>query len=374
MELSNGGETLNYNLTLKEMYKEKEEGWFVDDKWNAIFRISLKDSNVQYVDFDEHKFGQRVYRWVAKWQDKLIMIPCEVKNDLYVIMGNERYYASVRQKGSEESAYVYRGITQVKEHLYLFTDDPKNMIIDFNLETENTQTILEEKDNLFSCDVWKTGKIVMYDNCLLCTLVKTNFLVAVCLENNSVLKYEVEDTLFGYDLFLEEDILWTLSADNRYIYSFKLNKDKKNVQKYRKIDISAYIKSNTYDYILVNEQQIWLLPKGDGYICQINLLTEQCSEIPYPEGFEWIKDKRYHAGIRFDYIDENDTEFILYPRVGNGILYLNKKTSQLTFKELKVNQEKIIMKQLEKAHVDNLAILDEEIVNLQSYLEIIMKK
>jgi hypothetical protein len=92
-----------------------------------------------------------------------------------------------------------------------------------------------------------------------------------------------------------------------------------------------------------------LLPNGDINISYVELSSSKISYIDLPREFKWIEDYRYKRGNRFGCFECVGDNLVLYPRTGNGIIFINTKTMEVEFKELKINMYNIQM-QLAKSN------------------------
>lgn len=360
------------NLSFMNIFVENDKGWFVNERWNMLFEIDKNTLELKYLDFPRLFLGNgSAYRWVAKWNEKFILIPIFADMPLYIIHNRTNHMILTLPGAKCSGEYLVRQILQKENYLYIFTNNIYFSILKFDLRTDEFVKIFNWKNDVKEDISFQLGKVVFYDNSIWSSVVNTSYIVSINCDTFEMTMFEKKTEVRNK---------WAFEIKNNHSYNFATTKENKlciiindlcNIKEQKIIELSKFVGNREFNNFCIEKNMIWLLPNDDGNILKIDYFSGKCIELLYPSPFSWIKDQRYRSKLRFTAIEEIDDTFVLYPRTGNGILKVNKKYDTIQYYPLIVEMNGIWKVQAQYIEMKNVSVLND---NLPFVLEILNAK
>lgn len=361
-----------YHLSFMNIVSEGTKSWFINENWNAIFRIDKQDCSVAYIDFPKCHFGGgNQYKWVAKWREKFICISNLSTIPLYIIDDTKRHMLVNLPKVEKSDGYVIKNVIQIGQCLYLFADYNKVALLKFNMETGEFIKWLKWDNGILEKGELSLqwGNIGDYKSSLWSPIIGTNCIAEIDCETFEIIMHRnKKDLKYKWAFGIKGKVCYSLVEYNGCDCIVLEDLSDRNTQS-KIIELSSYTVGRKITNLRMDNDTIWLFPGDDGNIIKCNLYTGVYTELQYPEEFDWVRDRRYKVGIRFTCIEESEGFWILYPRTGNGILVVDKERDIVKRYPLTVNMKNIIINQACTVDTENLSILSDNLVFLMEVMK-----
>ncbi|MCI9142589.1 MAG: hypothetical protein HFH87_08205 [Lachnospiraceae bacterium] len=366
--------TKRSGLSFMSIVTEGDKSWFINESWNALFQMDRKNFIPEFVDFPKLFYGEGDnYKWLVKWKQKFIYISNRSDTPLYLIDGEGEHAVTSLPAQVIKNSNIICNILQKENILYLFSNCKDFSVLEFDMEKNGFGRWLQWDD----CDLtgegqsFQWGNVACYGGSIWSPIAGTNCIVELkCDIFKYVIHQRKEDIQYKWPFIENGGNYWSLAAyekESNCIITGTLLSDSND----KIISLPANIRKRIIKDFRIDKNVIWLFPGDDGNIIKIDISGEICRELSYPDGFRWIRDRRYESGIRFTCIDNAGSKWILYPRTGNGILLIDKYTDVIEYMPLEVDMAEIMKLQAQNVVMENVFTLKD---GLYFLLECINRK
>ncbi len=331
---------LNYHLSFFNYVRENDNIWFVNERWNAIFKMNCHTYEPVYENFpvDNPEKGA-AYSRIAKWKDTILLLPFSAKSPLYFIR-NKIHKLVYLPEIMVNFKYGFRSVIQCENHLYVFFINRYYAYMDIDLNEETFKLRKWDKfPEVCNTDGYDVGITCIYKKKEIWSVIRdSSYVISFNIKDLTTNMYDMgADVNFDAGFQIKNGIGYALSNHGRKLVSFLIENPKSKSIK----EIAAQLKHGYFDNFYITDDRLLLLPNGDMNISYVELSSSKTSYLDLPREFQWIEDYRYKRRNRFGCFECDGDKLVLYPRIGNGIIFINIKTSEVEFKELKINMYKI---------------------------------
>nr|WP_300839490.1 hypothetical protein [uncultured Acetatifactor sp.] len=349
-----------------------DKSWFINESWNAIFHMDRTTFIPEFADFPKLFYGEGdSYKWLVKWKQKFIYISNRSDMPLYLIAGDGEHSVTPLPVQTGKNSNIICSILQKENILYLFANCKDFSVLEFDMEKNDFGRCLKWDDCDMTGQTLQWGNTACYNGSIWSPIAGTNCIAEVkCDIFKYVIHRRKEEIQYQWPFIESGGNYWSLAADEKEsscIITGSLLSDGND----EIISLPANIRKRNIKDFRIDKNMIWLFPGDDGNIIKIDISGEICRELSYPDGFGWIRDRRYESGIRFTCIENMESKWILYPRTGNGILLIDKYTDIIEYMPLETNMDEIMKLQAQSVVMENVFTLKD---GLYFLLEFVYRK
>lgn len=330
-------------LSFMNYAEDRDNIYFVDEIWNCVYKMKKSDYSVELLGFDVLNYGRsNVYKWIAKWEDTVVLIPQHLKNAIFIITKECERHSRGDASGKD---IIVSGCAQNNQYLYIFTNDSKVAIIIYDICEDkfwqgfNWAKYTMKYGELTNCK-WLPGRSIMTGDKLLFPIRNTNKLAEYDMKTHRMKLISMhKDYLLSFAIRRDGEMLWIIEKGKNKLLKFRLSNDE--VEVFIEINLSDYFDSSKYEDFEIDLPYVYFLPREDEEILRFDVETMETLKIVYPDNFRWIKDRRYYHAAKFIATARDKDYLYLYPRVGNGILRIKRKSMDIHCIHLVENMKQI---------------------------------
>lgn len=308
--------------------------WVSNVNFNGLFKIYREHKESQFITrfYGEKEIGG-LHKQVLKFENLLIFIPELGEQVALFDMKTEKIkYISVVLENSRPGESKTAGAQIYKNELWIFPQYLSQDIIIINLRTEEIR-----RSNIF-CSFLGERKIqtespafgtpVFAERLVYIPLKNTKYIICFDVHKQEIRLHVLSDEKYRINSISISKCwgkLWITFSNELNVMSFHLKSGKEEI-----FNVNTAWDRQSVPFscaIELKHNQLLILPAHTEHV--ILLEDKKVNELPYPDGFYWVKDFKFNW-TRMGPWRENGDEIWIYPSVGNMMLIYHKEEKRLT--------------------------------------------